>query len=870
LRDSHDDVVIAVTLRATYRVQFHRDFTFDHARALVPYFARLGISHLYASPILMARAGSMHGYDVVDHARINPELGGEPAFRALVDALRANDIGVLLDIVPNHMAVGGADNPYWLDVLEKGRDSVFATMFDIDWDAGASASQDTLVLPVLGKTLAECLSENEITLVWDARLGKLAFAYGDNRLPLRLDDYPFVVGDASDGAAADLTRFADSESLLTLLSRQHFRLAHWRDAGDRINWRRFFDVTSLAAVRVEDDAVFEQTHATIFRLFSEGLIDGVRVDHVDGLADPAAYCRRLRARLDAMIPLRPESLPRDRALILVEKILAPQESLPTEWGVDGTTGYDFMNAVSELQHDANGEATFTKLWSELSGRTGDFEFEECHARRELLDGAFANALRATAAAFVGLRSNIEIHAMERAIGLVIEHYRAYRTYATGDSTEPAPGAFFDEAILVALSDSASDADVREAIQVVASVMRGDAASCKENARDAARRFNQLTAPIAAKAVEDTALYRYGRLLSRNDVGFSPDRFASTPGEFHACNARQLVSFPSTLLATATHDQKRGEDVRARLAVLSEIPDEWASVVSEWFALNQPHRVPAISPGDEYQLYQTLVGAWPFNLTSNDSSLDQFTDRIVAWRIKSLREEKLDTSWEHENDAVERAHCEFVRRILEPGGPFVERLAEFCARIRSAGALNGLVACLLRCAAPGVPDLYQGAELWDLSLVDPDNRRAVDFAAREGVLAASSDSTKPLDEWQSGAMKLSLIRRILTLRSTAPQIFAAGAYVPIQTSSERLLCFARVYEARVLLVAVPRLCARDAMASGGPLPAPSFATARDLVLPAEWRGRSWRDVLSDDGAIVSLEGADPLFTHFPAGVFLSEE
>ena len=858
-----------MTLRATYRVQFHSGFTFDQARALVPYFARLGLSHLYASPILMARAGSMHGYDVVDHARINPELGGEPAFRALAAALRANGLGILLDIVPNHMAVGGADNPYWLDVLEKGRDSVFAAMFDIDWDAGASASQDTLVLPVLGKSLRECLTANEITLVWDARLGKLAFAYGDNRLPLRLDDYPLVVGDAVDPAEADLSRFTDPEVMLPLLSRQHFRLADWRDAGDRINWRRFFDVTSLAAVRVEDDAVFEQTHATIVRLFSEGLIDGVRVDHVDGLADPAAYCRRLRARLDAMIPSRPDSLPRDPAIILVEKVLAHDERLPTDWSVDGTTGYDFMNAVSELQHDGSGEAAFTKLWADLSGRTADFESEERRARRELLDGAFANAARGAAAAFTGLGQNTDVRAVEGAIALIVEHLRAYRTYATGDAPDPPPGAPFAAAIHAALADPAADLEVHDATHLVESVMRGDSATGKASARDAARRFNQLAAPIAAKAVEDTALYRYGRLLSRNDVGFSPERFASGPAEFHAHNERQSASFPSTLLATATHDHKRGEDVRARLAALSEFPDEWTSEVAGWFALNEPHRVPGISPGDEYQLYQTLVGAWPFDLTLDSAAIAAFTDRILGWRTKSLREAKLDTSWEHQNDALEGSHSEFVRRILEPGGAFIERVAKFCVWLAPAGALNGLVACVLRCTAPGVPDLYQGAELWDMSLVDPDNRGRVNFAARDAMLAASSDTSALLDGWRTGAMKLSLIQRLLAMRSAIPTLFSAGRYVPIETSSDRIVCFARVHDGHVLLVVVPRLCARSAIVRGAPLPEADFATARDCVLPAEWHSRCWRDVLGDDRAVLSFEDAVPLFTRVPAAVFLSQ-
>ena len=371
-----------MSVRATYRIQFHRGFAFDDARALVPYLVGLGISHLYASPILAARAGSEHGYDVVDHTRINPELGGEDGWRALVAALRARGMGVLLDIVPNHMAVGGDDNPYWLDVLEKGRDSVFANMFDIDWETGRPSLRDRVYVPLLGEPLKDLVAAGAIKLVWDARLGKFAVAYAEHRFPIRPDDYESLLGGASDPAEADLSAYAKPDALLALLSQQNFHLAHWRDAGEHINWRRFFDISGLAALRVEDDAVFEQTHATIFQLYAEGLIDGVRIDHIDGLADPEAYCRRLRARLEALTQQRPENPTRESALILVEKILAERESLPTRWGVDGTTGYEFMNAISALQHDPANEAAFTQLWTSFSGRASDFETEERAARRD--------------------------------------------------------------------------------------------------------------------------------------------------------------------------------------------------------------------------------------------------------------------------------------------------------------------------------------------------------------------------------------------------------------------------------------------------------------------------------------------------------
>ncbi|MDB4915375.1 MAG: treY [Gemmatimonadetes bacterium] len=862
-----------MTLRATYRLQFHSQFTFAHAEALAPYFADLGISHIYSSPVLTARAGSTHGYDVVDHARINAELGGEPAFRALVAALRARGIGIILDIVPNHMAVGGADNPYWLDVLEKGSESVFSNMFDIDWDVeqpGSAANK--VVVPLLGKSLAECISSGEIQLIRDARLGKLAFAYHDHRFPLRLDDYPSVMGGTETATEADLSRYSAPDALTELLRRQHFRLAFWRDAGNRINWRRFFDITSLAAVRVEDDAVFEQTHATIFRLFGEGLIDGVRVDHVDGLADPAAYCRRLRARLEALTPQRPETLPREPAIILVEKILAEGELLPSDWGVDGTTGYDFMNAVSAFQHDPAAESLFTRVWTTTSGRAADFEREEREARREMLGNAFANALRTTASAFGVLPGAVGIQgdALERAVALLIEHFRAYRTYALGDSAEPPPGPVFDAALRAACG--AADTPDAPALNFVAAVMRGEQAGdarAASAARDAVRRFNQLAAPVAAKAVEDTAFYRYGRLLSRNDVGFSPARFALSVLEMHAHNANRSANFPSSLLATATHDHKRGEDGRARLAALSEVAAEWEQAQCEWFKLNAPLRPAAVAPGDEYQLYQTLVSAWPQDLSpTNAEHMGALVDRILAWREKSLREAKLQTSWANPDMAFEKAHAEFVRAILDSGHTFVDQLSRFVGWLAPAGALNSLTSCVLRCTSPGVPDLYQGTELWDPSLVDPDNRRPVDYARRIEMLQVETDSPPQLDDWRSGAMKLSVIRRLLALRARLPEVFASGEYRPIASNSTRGFAFARVCGRRMVLVAVARHSARDAIARGLPLPDSTLGADLRLDIPGAWRKQEWRNGLLPEVPVTPLSDSR-LFDQLPAAVLFSE-
>jgi (1->4)-alpha-D-glucan 1-alpha-D-glucosylmutase len=849
--------------RATYRVQFHRTFTFSDAFKLVSYFAGLGISHLYSSPILMARAGSMHGYDVVDHGRVNPELGGEEGFRALATELRRNGIGVILDIVPNHMAVGGADNPYWLDVLEKGRDSIFADLFDIDWEPAQANLRDKILVPLLGKPIPDCLADGDISLVWDARLGKLAFAYAEHRFPLRREDYATVMGAVATSAEADLSRYTDVAALRELLERQNFRLAYWRSAGERINWRRFFDITSLAALRVEDNAVFEQIHATVFRLYSEGMIDGVRIDHVDGLADPQAYCRRLRARMEAMTPLRPDALPREPAIILVEKILADGEYLPTSWEVDGTTGYDFMNAVSGLMHDPNSERAFTALWTELSGRPSDFEIEERLARRQMLDTAFASALHGTAAAFQRLHDEgtLATAAFAGALERLLEHFRAYRTYALGDQAEPLPGPFFERALRAAEQNASGDE--REALAIVAAAMRGEEASGGAAAAEAARRFNQLAAPVAAKAVEDTAFYRYGRLLSRNDVGFSPGRFALSPQDFRKSSEERQAHFPAALLATATHDHKRGEDARARLAALSEIPHEWETEVRAWFELNTPVRPEGVGPDDEYQLYQTLVASRPFGLSGGGEGLSAFTRRILAWREKSLKEAKLQTSWAKPNVEFENAHAEFVRRILDPDHRFLSSLEKFTNTLAPAGALNSLVSCVLKCTCPGVPDVYQGTELWDFSLVDPDNRRPVDFHIRQEMLAATLPPATTLKDWRSGEAKLTLLARLLALRAAVPALFD-GDYISIETG-KHLFAFARKVANKVLLVAVPRLCAKAAISRGVPLPDETLGEDSDLA-DGLAVGR-WCDVLDPAAPEVPEPRNRPLFREFPALVLL---
>ena len=687
--------------RATYRFQFHAGFTFADAEALVPYLDRLGISHVYASPITTAVPGSTHGYDVTDPARINPELGGEPAFRSLVAALQARGMGVVIDIVPNHMGVAGGANPWWTDVLRRGEASEHARVFDIDWSR-------PILLPVLGTPLSEALEAGAITV-----RGDWLVAYGEHLFPLR-------------EGTADLP-------LAELLDRQHYRLAWWRTANDQLNWRRFFAINELAGVRAEDPEVFERTHALYFRLHDEGLIQGVRVDHVDGLTDPAGYCRALRARLG------PD------AWIVVEKILGPGEPLPHDWGIHGTSGYDFMEQASALLHDPAGAEPLGQLWAKVSGRSADLVPEELLARQQLLAWQFTGQLEGCVAAFAAAAPDGVTPAMlRRAIERLLWVFPVYRTYGPD-----APA-----------TDAAIRAEVRR--RVAPHVPPGEwpvvdfvlASLAGDGSAEAVRRFQQLSAPIAAKALEDTAFYRFGRLLSRNDVGFDAARMSLSVADFHAAMAERATHWPGAMLTTATHDHKRGEDTRARLAVLSAIPGRWGEEVARWEAIADPFSE-GVDRGDRHMLFQSLLGAWP------DAPDDAFADRIAAWQTKALREAKLRSSWEAPDDAYED-RCNALARALIAHPPFVRAIGAFLAEIAPAAERNSLVATALRCTVPGVPDLYQGAEFADLSLVDPDNRAPVDYAARIAALEAPPP-------------KLRLIADLLAMRRAEPEVFACGSY-----------------------------------------------------------------------------------------------
>lgn len=839
--------------RATMRLQFHRGFTFAQAASLAPYFSSLGISHIYSSPIMTARPGSLHGYDMIDATHVSAELGGEEGLRRLVRELRRHDLGLIVDIVPNHMAVDRG-NAWWMDVLARGRNSRYAKYFDIDWSPADPSLRGKVLLPILGRPYGMALAAGEIALGLDESRQPVVRHF-DQALPLSVECTDGLDRDSlaeiSAGSVAGLQR------LHALLERQHYRLAWWECANDKINWRRFFDVNELAAVRVENDEVFEAVHAALFRLYAAGLIDGVRIDHIDGLSLPGKYCRQLRARLHALERQRPPDCPTGPAYFVVEKILAHDEQLPKSWETDGTTGYDFMNEISLLQHDSAGEHPLNSLWRQISGRADNFKTEEERSRRTILQRSFASQLEAVIDTLCEIAQgdlttrDISRAALRRSVTEILVQFPVYRIYAqVGDSSQADVAALSQAVLRAAKSCLPGD---RRLVEQLARWLIGERIRTDTDPLQgiALTRFQQLSAPLSAKAVEDTACYRYGRLISRNDVGFDPGRLACSTAEFHDRMLMRRKNFPHALLATATHDHKRGEDVRARLAVLSEIAEEWGERLERWIELSAEQFAaivggPIPDAADRAMLFQTLVGTWPMNLeTADQASMKEFAKRITAWQQKSLREAKLQSDWSAPNEAYECGAERFVSWLFDAPTLLLTEIAGFARRVAPAGAVNSLAQVLAKLTAPGVPDLYQGTEYWDFSLVDPDNRVPVDFAARQRLPAASAIASMA-ENWTDGRIKQCVIARVLAARKKTPELYAEGDYVPLQTAgtlARHVIAFARVLPGAT---AITLMCRHPARLLGGEQ---AIAIAKDnwkdtrILLPPDIQSGELVDVLN---------------------------
>ena len=748
---------------ATYRFQFHRGFTLPQATELVPYLRDLGISHVYASPLLMAQPGSMHGYDVCDFQRLNPELGTEAEFEHFVATLRQHGLGLVLDIVPNHAGIGGPQNRWWWDVLQHGPESRFASYFDIDWDAPDPRLRGKVLVPVLGDRYQRVLEKGELKL--ELHDGEVRLRYYDHQFPL-------APGTVTAAEIESIT--ARPAALDALIQKQHYRLAYWRRGDSELNYRRFFTITSLAGLRAEDEQVFRDTHSLIRKWYDRGLLDGLRVDHPDGLRDPEQYLQRLRR-------LAP------KAWIVVEKILEPGEQLPTSWPVAGTTGYDFLNRVSGLFIDPAAEKPLTRFYVEFTGQPAECSAVVRDKKRFMLQDSLAAEVDRLAALLVQVCArhwqyrDFTVSELRPAVVELIAGFPVYRTYVR------AAEGVIDEADAACLTTALAR---REQPEIDASLfdLLGDLLLLRlrgEAETEFVMRFQQLTGPAMAKGVEDTTFYCYNRFVALNEVGGDPGQFGFSVKAFHQSCLEAQAHWPDTMLATSTHDTKRSEDVRARLSLLSEIPKEWTDTARRWSAWNERHRQHGWPDRNaEYLFYQTLVGAWPLSV-----------ERALAYMEKASCEAKQHTHWTRRNPDYDEGLRIFIERVLGEA-EFTAELERFVVPLLDAGYINSLAQVLVKLTAPGVPDSYQGTELWDWCLVDPDNCRPVDYALRRGLLDEIKHTTAET-AWQrrsEGLAKLWLIHRALALRHRGPQLFgAASSYAPLPVSgakSDHAVAFAR--------------------------------------------------------------------------------
>jgi (1->4)-alpha-D-glucan 1-alpha-D-glucosylmutase len=889
--------------RATYRLQLNHDFTFTQATAIVPYLAALGISHCYLSPFLKARPGSMHGYDIVDHNSFNPEIGGAEDFDRFVEAIHQHDMGLIIDLVPNHMGVMGSDNGWWLDVLENGEASIFASFFDIEWQPLKDELQGKVLVPVLHDHYGAVLESGELKVVFDCARGQFNIHYRDHRFPVDPKEYPRILRHSTDalvgtlgGQNADLLeiqslvtafshlpgryeissdRIAERnrdkeilkhrltelcsrdpdiaasiisavslingnpadptsfEELHELIKAQAFRLANWRVAADDINYRRFFDTNDLAGICMENETVFEATHRLVLRLMADGKVNGLRLDHPDGLYDPAQYFERLKRS----IALATNHSEKAEQYVVIEKILIGSEQLPGGWAVCGTTGYDFSNLVNGLFVESTEVIGLERIYRNFIKEQANFDDLAYHCRMLIMRVALASELNVLAHRLIRIAlskrrtCDFTLNSLRDALTEVVASFPVYRTYVSPSGISEKDANYIRLAVASAKWRSpAAETSIFDFISdvLLTRIADGQDPAYRAAVTTFAMKFQQFTSPVMAKGLEDTAFYRYNRLVSLNDVGSDLHRFGVRTAEFHFANQERLRYWPHTMLATGTHDSKRSEDVRTRIDVLSEIPELWRLRVRDWRRFNRSHKrlvndQPAPSPNDEYLLYQTLLGAWPPALlsdTSDSSEWKAFSERIENYMLKAIREAKQNTGWINRNMEYEAAVLSFVRALLtrDPKNRFLADFLPFERRVARLGLWSSLSQTLFKLTCPGVPDIYQGNELWDFSLVDPDNRRPVDYIRRQqlfecvsgwGESPDASAIASLLETPEDGRMKLYVTSRALGLRQRQPNLFQEGQYLPLAVTgakADHAVAYARRLGATTLLVIAPRLVA----------------------------------------------------------------
>lgn len=836
--------------QATYRVQLGPHLSFEQLTGLLLYFRDLGISHLYLSPCLRAASGSTHGYDVVDPTEVNPELGGAERFDKLCAAAAALGVGLVIDIVPNHMAAAGRQNRWWWDVLANGRTSAYAGFFDINWNHSSLRLKGKILVPILGDDLTRCLESRQIQI--RRRGSELFLTYFEHELPVSagsLHDLPhsgcIVAG--SDGletsAAAALDAAieainADSACLKSFLDQQHYRLAFWRQANRELNYRRFFDIHQLAGICVENDDVFAATHGLVLRWVGEGRISGLRIDHPDGLRDPTAYLMRLRAAAP-------------RAWIVVEKILAPGEPLASEWPVAGTTGYDFLNMVNGLFVDSSSERVLSDFYGEFTDQPTDYRAVVREKKLLVLEGIFHSELSHLGHILEKIRRRRPVSNATRpqevrcALKEIIGCFPVYRTYIRPDtgSISARDRAVVQEALGAARRN-------RPEIKPEAWQLIGDLLLLQQTGRPECEfvwRFQQLTGPVMAKGAEDTAFYCFNRLISLNEVGGDPGSFGTSLDDFHAFCSRIQSDWPQTMLTSATHDTKRGEDTRLRIGLLSQIPERWIDSVRRWSRMNSRFRCSGFPDRNtEYFLYQTLVGAWPIG-----------SDRLVPAMRKAAKEAKSCTSWTDPDPAFEEALQGFVEGVMA-NAEFTSDLSAFVEPLVWPAVVSSLSQTLIKCTAPGVPDIYQGAELWDLSLVDPDNRRPVDFRWRQRLLAEVRrlSCAEVLERREDGLPKLFLLQRVLAMRRSYAESFGPkGGYRPITADGPLAGRFVAFMRGEKAITLAPR---------------------RVVGLDGDWQGSTvelppgiWEDVFSGERFKGGTQKLSRLLEQFPVALLVRQ-
>ncbi len=999
LRAAEQQVASQHAPAATYRLQLHHGFRFADATAIVPYLNRLGISHCYASPYLKAVKGSEHGYDLVDHGQLNPEVGSEQDFQTFVAALRQHSMGHILDFVPNHMGVASNDNLWWQDVLENGPSSQFANYFDIDWSPLKSDLTNKVLLPVLGDQFGRVLENQQLKLEFAD--GAFTLSYYERQFPIAPRTYSMVLAhrleELTATAGVDNPDVLEYQSILTalhhlpprettdpaqrierdrekeivkrrlrtlceqspqvlefvqrnvqlfngtpgdprsfdlleqLLDEQAYRLSHWRVASDEINYRRFFDVNGLAAVCMEQPEVFAKAHTLVSRLIADGQLDGLRIDHADGLYDPAGYLRSLQVErwlqfcraeyqriasespADTMLPWE-SFVPRLRAdatskyqscnataepkalYVVVEKILEPKEKLPLDWPVAGTSGYDFLADVNSLFVDTQHEKAFTAIYEKFIGEKVSLEEMVYRCKRLIMRVSMSSESHALGHQLDRISEcqrwshDFTLNGLTLALRELVACFPVYRTYIVGEQVQERDRIYIEQAVARAKRrNPAVSPEVYDFIRDVLLMKNLERASEKEKQLrlQFVGRFQQFTGPMMAKAVEDTTFYRYARLISLNEVGGDPRRFGLSPTAFHQQNLERQSRYPHSLIALSTHDTKRSEDVRARINALSEIPSRWKDCVLRWARWNKRKKIKvnndlAPSRNDEYLLYQTLVGTWPA-VPPTGAALDEYIARLCQYMTKAQREAKVESSWISPNEPYEKATHDFIRAILaaEPASAFRVDFEPFADLVMRWGWWNSLSQTMLKLTCPGVPDTYPGTEVWSLRLVDPDNRRPVNFAQLDQQLAALERRAQDpgrtallknlVERATDGNAKMLLHQQALQTRRECPELFTLGKYIPLQitgSQSEHVFAFARIHNNMQAIVVVPRLMV--SLVPGGQAPvSDSVWMDAAVLLPEELRGSGWKDVLANVSRELSGDRlhVGQALAHFPVSLWV---